>query len=488
MNELSLLNKLSEISIQLSYEKDVDKLLQLILESCIEITGSDAGSIYTVEENQLHFEYTVNHSVDFPSKKFSMPVSSDSISGNCVLNKTTYNLTSMEDTQALFGITHNRSFDESIGYKTINMLVIPMENFKGEVIGVLQLINKKDDADVIITSDSDLDLPEYTALDEQITNSLASQAAILLERTRLQQDLTNLLDSMISTLSTALDQRDPITAGHSKRVAELSIELAKAINDDQGLYKDVLFDEDALKELHISALLHDVGKIGVPESILQKQNKLTDEKINEIVSRFYLIAEILHNRNEETHYFGEHLDHTIEHLIRISKTNFLADEDKAFLNDLRNHPNVDYKNVTIEVLHEHEYNSLMIQKGNLTVEERNQIQKHANYSKDILENINWGKKLSNVPKLAASHHEKLNGKGYPFGLDESRLSLIERIMPIIDIYDALTATDRPYKPAMSKEKACAILGYEVENGSLDKHLVELFKKQVVGLREEEHAS
>lgn len=173
-----------------------------------------------------------------------MPVNDKSISGNCVLNKKTYNLRSMEDTQELFGITHNSSFDESIGYKTINMLVIPMRNYKGVIIGVLQLKNKKDDANTKITGKTIIRLPEYTALDEQITNSLASQAAILLERTRLQENLTNLLDSMIVTLSTTLEQRDPVTAGHSKRVAEYSISLAK-----DRPYKPAISSEKAIKIL-----------------------------------------------------------------------------------------------------------------------------------------------------------------------------------------------------------------------------------------------
>ena len=246
-----------------------------------------------------------------------MPVSNQSISGNCVLNKKTYNLRSMEDTQKLLGIKHNNSFDKSIGYKTINMLVIPMQNYKGEIIGVMQLINKKADANLIITSDTIVDLPEYTKLDEQITNSLASQAAILLERTRLQQDLTNLLDSMIDTLSTALDQRDPVTAGHSKRVAEFSMSLAKAINDNNDIYSEIVFDEDRLKELHIAALLHDVGKIGIPESLLQKKNRLTKDKTSEIISRFYLIGEILNNRNEKSLYFGEDVNKTISRIIKV---------------------------------------------------------------------------------------------------------------------------------------------------------------------------
>lgn len=481
MNETNLINKLSDISIQISYEKNVDKLLQIILENCIEITDSDAGSIYTVEANQLHFEYTVNHSVDFPFKKFIIPVNNQSISGNCVLNKETYNLRSMEDTQELLGIKHNDSFDKSIGYKTINMLVIPMQNYKGEIIGVMQLINKKADANLIITSATTIDLPEYTKQDEQITNSLASQAAILIERTRLQEDITNLLDSMIDTLSTALDQRDPVTAGHSKRVAEFSMSLAKAINANEDTYSEIVFDEDHLKELHIAALLHDVGKIGIPESVLQKKNRLTVDKTKEIISRFYLIGEILSNRKEKSFYFGENIDKTISKIVSISESNFLQDEDKLFLKNLKGHSDIDYKNIVIKILSDDEYHNLCVLKGNLTNEERNQINQHARYSKEILDTITWGKTLSNVPDLASKHHEKLNGKGYPYGFNENKLSIIDRIMPIVDVYDALTAKDRPYKPAMSKDKACEILIFEVKNGSLDKSLVDLFIEKVINL-------
>ena len=176
----------------------------------------------------------------------------------------------------------------------------------------------------------------------------------------------------------------------------------------------------------------------------------------------------------------------LENSIKIAVTDNNFESLKKISDSKLESEEIELSPINSEIDSDDEYNNLVIQKGNLTVDERNQINQHAKHSKDILDNINWGKTLSNVPKLASSHHEKLNGKGYPFGLDESRLSLIERIMPIIDIYDALTATDRPYKPAMSKEKACEILGYEVKNGSLDKQLVSLFIDKVVKLGSEEN--
>lgn len=455
MNNRKLISRLNDISIKLSNEKNVDQLLQMILECCIDLTNSDAGSIYTVLDNELHFEYTVNKSVEFPFKKFIMPVDKLSISGNCVLNKQAYNLKKMSDVKSEMGIEHNDSFDRSIKYKTINMLVVPLKNYEDEVIGVMQLINKKEENSTFIINDlTDIDLPPYTELDVQVTSSLASQAAILIERTRLHEELTILLDSVILTLSTALEQRDPVTAGHSKRVAAYSVGLAEEVNLNQEEFKDICFTENKIKELQIAALLHDVGKIGVPEAILQKRNRLSDEKIGEIEARYYLLSELLIDncRNDFCTYFIGNVETIISHIKSINESNFLKD--------------IEYKN-------------LSILKGNLTDEERNSINMHAKHSGQILEGIDWGSSMDGVTKIVYTHHEKLNGKGYPFGLNESDLAIAERILPIVDIYDALTARDRPYKPAMSSKKATQILMYDVKDGALDSNLVDLFINKVI---------
>lgn len=482
MNNRKLISRLNDISIKLSNEKNVDQLLQMILECCIDLTNSDAGSIYTVLDNELHFEYTVNKSVEFPFKKFIMPVDKQSISGNCVLNKQAYNLKKMSDVKFEMGIEHNDSFDRSIKYKTINMLAVPLKNYEDEVIGVMQLINKKEENSTFIINDlTEIDLPPYTELDVQVTSSLASQAAILIERTRLHEELTILLDSVILTLSTALEQRDPVTAGHSKRVAGYSVSLAEEVNSNQVEFKNISFSENKIKELQIAALLHDVGKIGVPEAILQKRNRLSDEKIGEIEARYYLFSELLIDncQNDFCTYFIGNVETIISHIKSINESNFLNDEDKEFLNELRDEKPIKFHNKKIKFLKDIEYKNLSILKGNLTDEERNSINMHAKHSGQILEGIDWGTSMDGVTKIVYTHHEKLNGKGYPFGLNGSDLAIAERILPIVDIYDALTARDRPYKPAMSSKKAEQILMYDVKDGALDSNLVDLFINKVI---------
>ena len=478
MRENEFLNRLTSIAVQLSAERDVEKLLHIILESCIEITNSDAGSIYTVENDELHFEYTLNHSVDFPFSKYAMPLDRQSISGNCALNKTAYNISSMKKVEKLFNIKHNESFDKSVDYRTINMLVVPMMDYYGEVIGVMQLINKKEEgSDITISGKTTVKLPSYTDLDEQITSSLASQAAILIARSRLYNDLSNLLDSIISTLSAALELRDPVTAGHSRKVADYAVKLARAVNDDDVIYKDVRFSENQLKELEIASLLHDIGKIGISESILQKQNRLSDEKLNEIEARLYLMGEIIKNGSYSTYKIGfsENVPAFVERIRRISDSNLLEYEDAGFLNELKNESPIRYNGRELYFLNDEEYESLSIESGNLTKEERDLINMHAKYSEEILERIDWGKRLHSVPKIASRHHERLNGMGYPYGLDMTQLSIRERILAIADIFDALTAVIRPYKEAVSKDKAYKILDYEVRIGTLDRNLVDLFK-------------
>ncbi|MCK8058510.1 MULTISPECIES: HD domain-containing phosphohydrolase [unclassified Fusibacter] len=482
MNEKKLISKLTDIAIQLSNERDVDKLLHIILESCVEITNADAGSIFTLTDQGLQFEYTVNHSVDVPFEKSVIPINRQSIVGNCVLNKKSYNLKTMNDVKSLFNIEHNSSFDKKINYRTINMLVVPLLNYDGDVIGAMQLINKKEkNSSLIISYETNVDLPSFTLLDEQLTSSLASQAAILIDRTKLHLELSELLDTIITTLSTTLEQRDPVTAGHSRKVAEYSLLLANAINDNQGIYKEIHISDDRKKELEIAARLHDVGKIGVPEAVLQKKNRLSDANINEIEMRYYLMSELIKKDNDNTFNidFSDNTVKYIEKIKEINKSNFLDEDSLNFLKMLRDEVPIIYNDLQLVFLNEEEYYNLSIKKGNLTDDERRKINMHVVYSKEILEKMSWGKTFANVPMIAASHHEKLNGKGYPMGIDQNDLSLFERILAITDIYDALTAIDRPYKAPMSIEKAFQILSYEVKDGALDKHLVDLFKSTML---------
>lgn len=486
-----LLDQISEIGLKLTAEKDVNKLLELILTECIKLTGSDAGSIYikeqkddTEEPPQLVFMYTLNTSMSFPFKSFKLPINMNSISGACAMTGQTFNFKDMNDTFEILGFHHNRSFDESYGYETCNMLVIPLKNYTNDIIGVLQLINKKIEAShqfKAYSKDFQAFVQPYTQSDEKIVGALASQAAMLIERSILFKSIENLLDSMIDTLVTALDRRDPITAGHSKRVASYAVALAKTVNEvHQGPYGPITFSDEALKELYIAGMLHDVGKIGVREYVLMKRNKLTDDAMHQIRWRYKYIAYQIGERvqlADDAYPKPEEILSFVQSLEAINKGGFLKDEDKALLDKLKDLHYEDLDGETIPFLTPEEYEFLSVQRGNLTNGERKEINDHAVHTYNILAGIEWTKALKQVPQIAADHHEKLNGYGYPNGRKADDLETRSRILAIADVFDALTATDRPYKPAIPIDKSIEILEEDATKGGLDPELVAIFKNE-----------
>lgn len=476
--ETTLLDKFSEIGLKLTAEKDVNKLLELILTECMKITDSDAGSIYIkeqVEEDpQLIFSHTQNNSMSFPFKAFKLPINMNSIAGACASTGEVYNFKDMSETLSTLGFSHNRSFDESYGYETCNMLTIPLKNYTNDMIGVMQLINKKKDPNHRFTAyskDYKSYVTPYTNENVKIISALASQAAMLIERSILFADIENLLDSMIDTLVTALDRRDPITAGHSKRVSSYAMALAEAINKvDYGPFKDLQFSEEALRELRIAGMLHDVGKIGVREYVLMKRNKLSDEAMDRLKWRYRYLGAIA---PEKTQVLGEYL----ESLEQINRSGFLKEEQESLLLHLKDQVVEAPNGETIFLLEPEEFNFLSVKKGNLTSSERKEINDHVVHTFNILSGIDWTKNLKNVPRIASDHHEKLNGQGYPEGRTEAELELRSRILAIADVFDALTAKDRPYKPAIPVDRSLEILEEEVSRGALDADLVALFKNE-----------
>lgn len=494
MKELKLnqlVHRLCHIGIELSAEKDIDALLETILKESMSIANCDAGSIYFIdgegEKRQLEFKYTQNNSMDFPFKRFFMPLDKNSIAGACAVTGQIFNFKRMHETVEILGFKHNTSFDESVGYHTVNMLVLPLKNYEEEIIGVLQLINKKPDEGLLRIEEDFLRLVPFTTQDEEIISALASQAAILIERTRLYEAIQETLESIISSLATALDQRDPITAGHSDRVAGYAQALSRYLNDWQpesgekpALYQ---FTKERIREIHIAGLLHDVGKIGVPEYLLMKERKLSDAEMDAIENRFRYLALYLkvksqsHSLDHAEQGFLDAWQDDLAMLNRINAAGFLPDPEEARINALGQmmvicdeHP--------IQVLKSSEVEQMTIKRGNLTSVERQKINSHAKKSFELLAGIKWTKDLLRVPEIASQHHEKLNGQGYPDGLEAAYLSVDARVMAIADIFDALTAKDRPYKPAIPVDKSLAILDEEAARGALDPVLVPIFRKMI----------
>jgi len=494
----AIVEHLTQIGIELSAEKDVDKLLEKILIECMNITGCDAGSLYFKEdcdgEDCIRFRHTQNKSKSFPFKSFTMPLNTNSIAGACAFNGVIYNLKSMDETVEKIGIKHDGSFDKSINYKTCNMLVIPMKNYSGDVIGVLQLINKKRDPDLILGEPESIPEQIVPFLDREaeIIESLAAQAAILIERSQLFDEIEELLESFTVSLVTALDQRDPITAGHSKRVTEYALNLAHKVDEvGYGPYADLHFSQEEFKEMYYAGLLHDVGKIGVREFVLMKQNKLLDSEMQALFYKYQWIKNHLIIKSKEGNLIDnealilENIEGYWAFISDINQKGYLPDDELLKLEFMGGldfelqKKNLEGETITetVVLLTPHELESLSIRKGTLTAEERAMIQSHARFSFEILSGIKWTSELSNVPIISASHHEKMNGEGYPKGLTADEMPVQARILAVADIFDALTAKDRPYKPAIPIPKTLDIIQEEADRYHLDPDLVEIFVKE-----------
>lgn len=482
-NKNELIKRLNKIGVSLSSEKNVNNLLNIILEESMNITSADAGSIYVKEEDEdgketLRFSITKNNSRSFEWSEFSLDINKESIAGYVALTKDIVNLEIMDNAFKLYGINYNSSFDDKINYKTVNMLVIPMLNYEKEVVGVVQLINKKKNKFSILLEPHEIpdQIKNFEEEEIDIIKSLSAQAGILIERTRLYLGIEELLSSFIGAMVTTLDARDKTTSGHSRRLAGYALHFVQIINKIKyGKYKYVNFSDEEIKEFYYAALLHDIGKIGVDEKIPQKEKKLDKSKMEALKWKFRFLKEKLVN-NEEYKDISTKLDDYYKFIESINGSGYLNDESKKTLDYLFGlKVNIDGED--FHLLHVEEYEHLSIQKGNLTKSEREKINYHVVDSFNILKDIKWTKKLKNVPDIAASHHEKIDGSGYPFGLKGEEISIQARILAILDIFEALTARDRPYKPPMSVEKAIKILEIEVNANHLDKDLFEIFMKE-----------
>jgi HD-GYP domain-containing protein (c-di-GMP phosphodiesterase class II) len=381
------------------------------------------------------------------------------------------------------------------------MLVVPMQNREGETIGVLQLINKKPASTIRLSSPDSFEknvLP-FTAIDEQLVSSLASQAAISVENNALYHRIETLFDDFVEASVMAIESRDPVTRGHSRRVALMTVELARVTHRaETGPYGELRLSDEAIRELKYAALLHDFGKVGVKEKVLQKGNKLLSGELSLVRERFRTIR-----RTVEV----EHLRRMMQRLVQ--KDDVSADEIQSFEQELSrdlaevdsaweeiqaaNKPTVTHFSIDTGKLDDlgtrfiqdtdgsrrpyleaGELLALKIPRGTLTDSERKQIQTHVVHTYEFLSKIPWTRDLQGIPKLARGHHEKLDGSGYPYGLVAAEIPPQTRMMTISDIFDALAAQDRPYKPRVPTDRALDILREEAQEGKLDTDLLDLF--------------
>lgn len=482
------LRRLNEIGLALSSERDINVLLEKILTIGRDLTGADAGSLFLVQEGEdgrsdLYFCEAQNDSIPVVAQR-AFAVSPSSLAGYVALTGKALCFEDVYELSPDLPYKFNPSFDKQNGYRTKSLLVVPLINRAGDVLGVLQLLNSKRDPGIRLTGEEVVDA-EVLPFDQEsvdLAGSLASQAAVALENTRLLASIQELFESFVQAASTAIEDRDPSTSGHSRRVTKLTLGLANAINDVQeGRFADVHFSEQDLKELRYAGLLHDFGKIGVREWVLTKSHKLEPRHFELVMARLALVRkdwEMDGRPVEEINALADMLERAND-----PQVTFLPDPEYVALEaGLKKLASLEYRDArgnSQPVVTKEEVDALSIRKGSLTRDEYRQIQEHAELSYQFLSKIAWTSELKQIPAIAHAHHEKLNGKGYPLGLTSDAISLQSKLMTVSDIYDALTAADRPYKKAMPVERAISILREEVKFGGLDADIVELFVEREI---------
>ena len=504
------------MSRQLNGVRDIPKLLHLILRKAREITNADAGSLYEVElptdnmpAGAIHFRFTQNSSVKQDLSAFSIPIDDNSVVGSCVLRKESINVEDLykltderQQTPQACGLQHNRSFDQRLNYRSHSMLTTPIFDIARQVIGVIQLLNRKRDfnAKLLTPQDFDQQVVPFNAKDIEHVEIVAQQSGIALENARMHEEIQSLFDGFVDASITIIEQRDPTTSGHSHRVAALTMDLAQVVNDiDEGEFRTISFSEEQMKELHYAALLHDFGKLGVSENVLIKAKKLYPWQMDNLLGRFELIR-----ASYEIEYLNKLLELYKEGKATVEDIRdkmYLRDRDNKLtelkncldfiinnnepsvttgrsarerIQDIGNRTFIDMQGNEQRFLTDVDIDSLSVTKGSLTADEFFQIQGHVTHTYEFLKKIPWSKGLAAVPDIAAKHHEKLDGSGYPNKVAASAIPIQSRIMTIADIFDALTAADRPYKKSITPDNALHIMGDEVKQGKLDAGLFELF--------------
>ena len=506
-NHLAIhLKEITRIGAALSVEKNIHKLLEMIVDEAKSLTNADAGTLYILDKEQkaLQFQILQNDSMKIrlggtsgtETNLPSVPLFDSqgnpnhaNVSSYAALTGEIINIPDVYDAEG-FDFSGPRNYDKSTGYRSKSMLVLAMRNHENETIGVLQLLNAQDleTGDVVSFS------PDYIDL----VVSLASQGAVALTNTQLIQNLTDLFYAFIKSIATAMDEKSPYTGGHITRVVDLTMMIAKEINDTvQAPFQNTCFSDDEMEELRLAAWMHDVGKITTPEVIVDKATKLQSffDRIEFIETRFDLIATAIEN---------DFLKHKLElsaegklDLEMISRLDqdmseqiTTVTEDFAFLRDinqavefmdddkLKQLQNIAKKTYHLNdrqrpYLTEDEILNLSIRKGNLTEEERGIIENHVEVTFKMLNELPFPKKHAMVPEYAAGHHEKLDGSGYPRHLSKDSLPLQSRIMAVADIFEALTAKDRPYKKPMKLSQALNILSFLKKDGHIDPDIHDL---------------
>ncbi|MBP00049.1 MAG: phosphohydrolase [Candidatus Marinimicrobia bacterium] len=512
------IGNLSQIGLALSKERDMSKLLEMILLEAKRISNSDGGTLYMMtDDKRLKFEIMMTDSLNFhmggtsgeeipfyPVKLYdekgepnnSMVAAYVGLSGDTVNIQDAYKAKG-------FDFSGTKMFDEKTGYHSKSFLTVPLKNHEDEIIGVLQLLNaQKNKSKKIIEFSEDI---------QGKVEALASQAAVAITNKNLIKDLENLFESFIKLIASAIDAKSPYTGGHCERVPEITMMLAEAVQKTKhGPFADFKLSDQEMYELKIAAWLHDCGKVATPEFVVDKSTKLETiyDRIHEVETRFaalkrdYEIKKLkkeltierdqslsANEKNKKINDLKKDYQKTIRQIKKdlsfVKESNiggeFMSGDKQQRINEIAQYkwkPNGKMQNF----LSEDEVYNLTIPRGTLTPEERQVINDHIVITINMLDELPYPKHLKNIPEFAGGHHEKLDGTGYPKGLTKDEMSVQARIMAIADIFEALTARDRPYKKGKTLSQAMRILGFMKDDAHIDVDLFDIFVKQKIYMK------
>ena len=512
------IQNLSQIGLALSKERDMSKLLEMILLEAKRISNSDGGTLYMMtDDKRLKFEIMMTDSLDFhmggtsgkdipfyPVKLFddngepnnSMVAAYVGLSGETVNIQDAYKAKG-------FDFSGTKMFDDKTGYHSKSFLTVPLKNHEDEIIGVLQLLNAQ--------TNKTKKIIEFSPDIQSKVEALASQAAVAITNKNLIKDLENLFESFIKLIASAIDAKSPYTGGHCERVPEITMMLADAVvKTKTGPFADFTLTDQEMYELKIAAWLHDCGKVATPEFVVDKSTKLETiyDRIHEVETRFSVLQRdkqiiklkkelsverddslSVKQKNEKFKQIKSEYQKSIRQLKKdlsfVKESNiggeFMSDDKKQRINEISNYkwkPNGKMQNF----LSENEVYNLTIPRGTLTPEERQVINDHIVVTINMLDELPYPKHLKNIPEFAGGHHEKLDGTGYPKGLTKNEMSIQARIMAIADIFEALTARDRPYKKGKTLSQAMRILGFMKDDAHIDADLFDIFVKKKIYMK------
>ncbi|MCM1044305.1 MAG: GAF domain-containing protein [Candidatus Gastranaerophilales bacterium] len=470
-----------EMGILLTIEKNHNCLFELIMENAMNITNCDGGTLYLYDEGELHFKIMRTVSlgiyrggegevIDMPP----VPLKEENVCAYSAIHEEIVNIADVYNSDK-FDFSGPQRYDSLTGYRTKSMLVIPLRNHDGELIGVLQLINAMENGEIV----------PFDSGYEKVVMSLASQASISISNLRYLREIKDMMYSYVETMATIIDERTPYNGSHTKNVTKYAAGFVDFLNTEHeaGRFAE-FFDENRKEQLVLAASLHDIGKMSIPLSIMNKSTKL-GALIKDVLARYKLLKcyykiDCYEGRisKEEYEQKCRYLESAEELVKNVDTLPNLPDELEPQVRELAEQVYVGADGEEIPYLTEDEAVCLLIKRGTLTPDERKIMQNHVVITSNILSKINFSTHYKNVPRWAGAHHEFLDGSGYPNHLTAEQMPTEIRILSLVDIFEALIAVDRPYKKPMSLEKAFEILFSMAEEGKLDKELVTIYQRYI----------